>query len=981
MNRPTKRRIALHVQISTIFLLLVMLVAGAIGGYGYFTSRSMLESTTTDLVAKINHDTAGQINNTISSVSAAVNLLARTQLPRATTDEARVARLPLLHKMLKTSAAMVSIYAAYGSGDFFMLRRIRSENDAKLFNAPEGTRYILQEIDRSVSPARGKFIFMDEDLNILREEDKPDYPDSYDARTRSWYENAVRSGEEVISDPYVFFTTGKVGITIAEVAENTNNVIAADVRLESLDELLSRQKITPNTQLALVSADGRIVSNESVDQLIAKFSRQGFTPSLVELQNSGLPVISTLQPIVKSLRGVDTYEGRVEGQGGDWRVIINPIKIGNVATDYLVMAIPEAELMSVAIRQRNLSIGITIILMLLAIPITLLVARSVAKPVRALADEAETIRRFDFSKPVQVESTVQEIDKLAVTMDGMKQTIRRFLSISEALASEEDFDKLLPLLLSDTIAAAEAEAGVLYLLDDGKLNPAAAMTAAGADMREGMVSLDEAEGADLIHDALRDGTPVIGRLEGDAVGTLGLNAVPDIAQLTHAVAVPLLNRTRQRVGCLLLLGVDPFDSAHVAFIKALSGSAASSLETRELIKSQKALFEAFSQLIAGAIDSKSPYTGGHCERVPELTKMLADAACEQAEGPFADFNLSEDDREAVHVAAWLHDCGKITTPEYVVDKATKLETIYDRIHEVRMRFEVLKRDAEIACLKAIAAGENEATARERLAEELHTLDEEYAFVAICNEGGEFMAPEKVERLKAIAARTWQRTIDDRTGISTEERERKARAPAQPLPATERLLDDKPEHIFERPANARIGEDNPYGFRMNVPELLYNKGELHNLAISRGTLTDEDRYKINEHIVQTVIMLTNLPFPKHMRSVPEIAGGHHEKMDGTGYPKRLSRDEMSPVARMMAIADVFEALTATDRPYKKGKTLSEAIKIMSFMKKDKHIDPDLFDLFLRSGVYRTYGERYMKPEQIDEVDVASYLAPAPAAKPA
>ncbi|MEI6117670.1 MAG: hypothetical protein WCP99_24285, partial [Burkholderiales bacterium] len=229
MNRPTKRRIALHVQISTIFLLLVMTVAGAIGGHGYFTSRSMLESTTTDLVAKINHDTAGQVDNTISRVSAAVNLLARTQLPRATTDEARVARLLLMHKMLRSSPAMVSIYAAYGSGDFFMLRRIRSENDAKLFNAPQGTRYILQEIDRSVSPASGKFVFMDEDLNILREEDKPDYPGSYDPRTRSWYENAVRSGEEVISDPYVFFTTGKVGITIAEVAENTNNVIAADV--------------------------------------------------------------------------------------------------------------------------------------------------------------------------------------------------------------------------------------------------------------------------------------------------------------------------------------------------------------------------------------------------------------------------------------------------------------------------------------------------------------------------------------------------------------------------------------------------------------------------------------------------------------------------------------------------------------------------------------------------------------------------------
>ena len=981
MNRPTKRRIALHVQISTIFLLLVMVVAGAIGGYGYFTTRSMLESTTADLIAKINHDTASQINQSMSSVSLAVNLLARTTLPRASNEKERLERLPLMHKILRSSNAMVSLYAAYSSGDFFMLQRLRSESDVKLFGAPAGTHYILQEIDRSVSPARGKFVYMDNDLNILREEDKPDYPGSFDARTRPWFVNALQAGDDVISAPHIFFTTGKVGITVSTAGKDTKNVVAADIRLETLDRLLSSQKITPRTQVALVTSDAEIVSNETVDQLIAQSAKQGVAPKLIDLQDSGLPVISKLAPIVRSLRGDSAYAGAVEGPGGDWRVLINPIKIGNLATDYLVMAIPEAELMSVAIQQRNLSIGITLILLLAAIPITLMVARSVAKPVRELAEEAETIRRFDFSKPVQVESAVQEIDQLAVTMDGMKQTIRRFLSISDAMASEEDFDKLLPLLLSDTIAAAEAEAGVLYLLDEGKLNPAAAMTAAGADIHEGLPSLDEAQGSGLIHNALRDGTPVIGQLESDDVHTLGLTGVPDIAQLSHAVAVPLLNRTRQRVGCLLLLGDDAFDTAHVAFIKALSGSAASSLETRELIKSQKALFEAFIQLIAGAIDSKSPYTGGHCERVPELTKMLADAACEQAEGPFADFRLSEDDREAVHVAAWLHDCGKITTPEYVVDKATKLETIYDRIHEVRMRFEVLKRDAEIACLKAIAAGVDEPTARERMAQELQTLDEEYAFVATCNEGGEFMAPEKVERLKAIAARTWQRTIDDRTGISYEERERKSRAPAQPLPATERLLDDKPEHLFERPAKARIGEDNPYGFRMNVPELLYNKGELHNLAISRGTLTDEDRYKINEHIVQTVIMLSNLPFPKHMRGVPEIAGGHHEKMDGTGYPKRLSRDEMSPVARMMAIADVFEALTATDRPYKKGKTLSEAIKIMSFMKKDKHIDPDLFDLFLRSGVYRTYGERYMKPEQIDEVDVAGYLAAPPAAKPA
>jgi hypothetical protein len=236
-----------------------------------------------------------------------------------------------------------------------------------------------------------------------------------------------------------------------------------------------------------------------------------------------------------------------------------------------------------------------------------------------------------------------------------------------------------------------------------------------------------------------------------------------------------------------------------------------------------------------------------------------------------------------------------------------------------------------------------------------------------------MDPAKIERLKAIAARTWQRTLDDRAGISHEEKTRKGRAPAPPLPATERLLDDKPEHVIARAPADRMPEDNPWGFRLTVPELKYNRGELANLAIGRGTLTEEERYVINHHIVQTIVMLSELPFPKHLKNVPEIAGGHHEKMDGTGYPKRLTRGQMSLAARMMAIADIFEALTAADRPYKQGKTLSEALKIMSFMKRDQHVDPDLFDLFLTSGVYRRYAERFLRPEQIDAVEVAQYVS--------
>ncbi|MBW1860681.1 MAG: hypothetical protein JRI70_11700 [Deltaproteobacteria bacterium] len=349
--------------------------------------------------------------------------------------------------------------------------------------------------------------------------------------------------------------------------------------------------------------------------------------------------------------------------------------------------------------------------------------------------------------------------------------------------------------------------------------------------------------------------------------------------------------------------------------------------------------------------------------------MLARAACESQAAPFKDFDLSEEEWEALHIAGWLHDCGKVTTPEYVVDKATKLETIYDRIHEVRMRFEVLKRDAGLRYWQAVGDGGDRDALGQQLESEWRQLDEDFAFVAECNEGGEFMSSERMERLREIAKQTWMRTLDDRIGISWEEKVRKERKPAPELPVEEKVLAKKEEHIIQRGKADHMPADNPWGFRMQVPQDLYNRDEIYNLSVERGTLTAEERYKINDHIVQTIIMLEKLPYPKHLRNVPVIAGGHHEKMDGTGYPRRLTRDDMPLTARMMAIADIFEALTAADRPYKKGKTLSEAVRIMSFM---KNIDPELFELFLTSGVYMQYAKHFLKQEQMDEVDIEQYL---------
>ena len=252
------------------------------------------------------------------------------------------------------------------------------------------------------------------------------------------------------------------------------------------------------------------------------------------------------------------------------------------------------------------------------------------------------------------------------------------------------------------------------------------------------------------------------------------------------------------------------------------------------------------------------------------------------------------------------------------------------------------------------------------------LDEDFAFIAACNEGGEFMDSAHVARLREVASRRWRPTLSDRIGISTEEKGRKSRMPEPDLPVDEPLLADRDDHITRRAATDHRDTDGRWEFKVEVPAYKMNRGEIYNLSIGRGTLTDEERYIINDHIVQSIVMLSSLPLPKHLRSVPEIAGGHHEKMNGTGYPRRLTRSDMPPVARMMAIADVFEALTASDRPYKKAKTLSEAIRIMGFMKKDHHLDPELFDLFLASGIWKRYAEQFLNPAQVDDPDIDAAL---------
>lgn len=398
------------------------------------------------------------------------------------------------------------------------------------------------------------------------------------------------------------------------------------------------------------------------------------------------------------------------------------------------------------------------------------------------------------------------------------------------------------------------------------------------------------------------------------------------------LTVPMKDQAGEILGVLQLINrIDPqsgrigeFSDADQRLAESLASQAAIALTNHQLVDQLQKLFESFIGLINTAIDEKSPYTGGHCQRVPALTMMLADAVAETKSGPLGGFGMDAAARYELHIAGLLHDCGKITTPVHVVDKSTKLEGIFDRISLIDTRFEILKRDAEIAALKrrlkldrhtmeVLAYKAAERQIEQELQERIRRIEDDRNFLRRCNNGSESMPEDDRERVLKIA-KAWQ--WRDKEGNTV---------------------------------NCLSAE------------------EADNLRIQRGTLNPAEREIINYHIVSTINMLEALPWPKHLRNVPEFAGGHHERMDGKGYPRGLTREQMSVQARIMGIADIFEALTAKDRPYKPGKTLSESLEILGRFSLGGHIDPDLFDIFVREKVYLQYAEQFLDLEQIDEVD--------------
>lgn len=558
----------------------------------------------------------------------------------------------------------------------------------------------------------------------------------------------------------------------------------------------------------------------------------------------------------------------------------------------------------------------------------------------------------DQGRPIPFSEEQQAVVGVLAGFAAMALQQQRLMHDQKALlvelSGEPNTGRLLERILSEAQAITHADGGTLYLLRDNDdqgerlefalvRNDSLGIRQGGADNEEAIslppIPLRAADGGEnhhhvAAHAALsREVVNIEDAYTSDLFDFSGTKAFDQQYNYrsTSFLTIPLLNHLDEVIGVLQLVNarhpktreVIPFAEQVEPLVRALASYAAIALNNLILVQELKNLLDAFIKVIAQAIDAKSSHTSGHCQRVPLLTELIAQAACAD-EGCFRDFTLDEEEWYELHVAAWMHDCGKLATPDSVLDKSTKLHTLHDRIHDVATRFAVLKQQSEIDYLRALAgAPDQQKILAEQRDKRLAQLDDDLAFIERANKGGEFMAAEDQQRVRDIAARTW------RDGHGNE----------QPL----------------------LTED-----------------EVYNLCIERGTLTSEERDIINDHMRVTIDMLESLPFPRKLRRVPEYAGGHHEKMDGSGFPRGLTREQMSIPARMMAVADIFEALTAKDRPYKQPMKISQALSILQKMRHSDHIDPDIYELFVRHRVWEKYGREVLDPVQLDVEDASVYL---------
>ena len=979
------------VMLATTLLVTTLAAAFLVTVFRTFTTIS--EENATERFSLIAGQTAHELQSLVELNAKFVVTQSRGEIDQFLKDGHinHAAVVPIFLSSLDADPTLYSHFIGISNEEFLQVIGIRG--DARIIDAlkaPPGAYFAVRRIvadDKGIRTDQYKFLDRARtalELSIREAKLMP--------TQRPWYLKAIERNELAVTDPYLFASTGELGITVAAPLPGQCGVLATDISLRSLQEFLASLSLPPNGAIALQDSQGNVLAFHGQGSNFAKLTIAPMTaPDKIE------------HPYLAVLKDMDGTTGsQIVPQGAGEKFVVTRFKtaeVGGTAFRVVVLA-PLSDFTGAFNQAQRDVILLAILVLLVLLPLAFIGSRHIALSLAAMAKDSERLKLLDFSHtPSKTDSFLYEVNALGEAQSVMHGAIQKrtkdlvaaqgklenLIQAGLDLGREKDRIALLRKTLFGGKELLNADAGTLYIVTDHKTLSFAQRTKSD-ELPSFEIPLYDADGKPVerfmatwcaIHNQPLIVDDVYTETRFDVSGAKKMDAESGYRTVSM-LTVPLSPREGEVIGVLQFLNAldpatgqaIPFPPDLVRFVTAMAAQAAVALDNFQLIEAQKELLDAMIKLIAGAIDAKSPYTGGHCERVPELGIMLAEAACAVNAGTLADFRFTTDDEwREFRIGAWLHDCGKVTTPEYVVDKASKLETIYNRIHEVRMRFEVLLRDARISQLEVVAAGGDAAAALATYEARKAQLADDFAFIAECNLGGEFMAPEKLERLKRIAEEVWLRHYDDRLGLAHEELKRYDGEP-EPLPTAEKLLADKPNHIIPRADQRSV--DPKWDFKVKIPENLYNYGEIYNLGIGRGTLTEEERFKINEHVMQSLMMLEQLPLPKNLRRIPEYAGTHHENLIGTGYPRKLTEAELSIPMRIMAIADVFEALTASDRPYKKAKTLSESIKILSFFKKDKHIDAALFDLFLTSGVYQRYAEKYLLPEQIDEVDISKFI---------
>jgi HD-GYP domain-containing protein (c-di-GMP phosphodiesterase class II)/HAMP domain-containing protein len=520
----------------------------------------------------------------------------------------------------------------------------------------------------------------------------------------------------------------------------------------------------------------------------------------------------------------------------------------------------------------------------------------------------------------EFEDLGRAFDEMASQIRQQVSALRRLNTIGQALSGQAEVESFLALALegAEELTGADACALLLGDLEDGfevvrmRVDglPVAARSAASRELER--VAARVSEERRTLSAARGTSSETTGVVDWDALGDA------TGGEVGACLVLPLLAERSTSLGALVLISrredESPFSGDMLDLGESLASQTAAALRQARNVETLRGLFEGLIDLTVRAIDEKSAYTGEHCRKVPILTELIADVACRAEAGPLKDFELTDEQRYELRIAALLHDCGKVVTPVHVMDKATKLETLFDRIEVVRARFEVVRRDIEIALLREQLERAGGSPSAEEIAHRVEArslgLQEDLAFIEWANRGREFMSSQARARIGSIAENyRW------------------------------------------------VGPD-------GVEQPILSDEEVQNLSISRGTLNDEERRIMEDHVVSTINLLEELPFPKELRNVPYIAGAHHEHCDGSGYPKGLSGDQLTMQARILGLADVFEALTAKTRPYKPGMSLSQTLGILREMRDDGHIDARLHDLFLENKVYLRYAVEHLDPQQID-----------------